>query len=166
MSVKYLINCKLLCEFEKFHYILSGVSLSLSFTNTTHQDVFHRTFCDIDCKKIFLQTHKFGKSNAFCTYLALQFPFHVKIYKYRKLQSLLRLVLSVRPPTHPPVCVCVVKLVNIMSFTHTLGKTNFFTREQNGTLIFDLRVDFCANTSPLSVAFPSPYSIPTAADLY
>lgn len=120
----------------------------------------------MDCKKAFSQSHKFGKSNTFCTYLALQSPFHVKIYKYRELQIFLRLVLCVRLPTHPPLCVGVVKLVNIMSFTHALGKTNFFKKEQNGTSIFDLQADFCANTSSLSVAFPSPYSVPTAADLY
>lgn len=52
MLVKYLINCKLLCECEKFNYILSGVLLSSSFflfffTGITEQSVFHRTFCVI-----------------------------------------------------------------------------------------------------------------------
>lgn len=43
MSVKCLINCKLLCECEKFNSILSGVFISLSlfqfFTGTTDQCV-------------------------------------------------------------------------------------------------------------------------------
>lgn len=57
MSVKYLPNWKLLCECEKFSSIMSGVLISLLLFFNKHNWAKcvpqNRTFCDIDCEKVF-----------------------------------------------------------------------------------------------------------------